>query len=196
MMQTPEMRTARCLPEWSKTLEIRIPSCTLCFTRSVHWGILMTTITNVRQHHFYTVQVSFSSIFFSRFVVFSFWKNRQLLLKDLKLCCYCSNWKDMPGWQTANYAVPSQKTLNRFVGIVALSYLVFMTKCHNSHKHSESSLTMFVGVAGNGRSRVNVIAFAFSLKLFCTCLASPTSFWLYIFERVANCLIQLFSHYN
>ena len=35
----------------------------------------------------------------------------------------------------------SQRTLTMFVGVVALRYVVLITECHNSHKHSQSPWT-------------------------------------------------------
>ena len=35
----------------------------------------------------------------------------------------------------------SQRTLTMSVGVVALHYVVLITKYHNSHKHSQSPLT-------------------------------------------------------
>ena len=46
----------------------------------------------------------------------------------------------------------SQRTLTMFVGVVALRYqhVVLITKCHNSCKHSQSLLTMFVMLLPDG----------------------------------------------
>ena len=50
------------------------------------------------------------------------------------------------GDEISGSLISSQRTLTMFVGVVALCYqchwcVVLITECHNSHKHSQSSLT-------------------------------------------------------
>ena len=46
-------------------------------------------------------------------------------------------------YDTQAYLRFSQRTLNMFVGVVALRYDHMISECHNFHKHSQSPLTMY-----------------------------------------------------
>ena len=57
----------------------------------------------------------------------------------------------------------SQRTLTMFVGVVALRCVVLITKCHNSHKHSQSRLTTMTHV------QLQFLFFSTNLKDYFIC---------------------------